>query len=228
MFPISLRNLAMSMSLAALSAPWLLAGDLSSYRNFQLGMNLLAVEKQAEIKPSEAKTVHQRPAMLQDLEWRPRRFPGPAPESDPVKDILFSFYNSQLFRMVVNYDRYRTDGLTPEDMIEAISATYGEAAKPAAEILFPSAYSENVKVIARWEDASYSFNLVRSPYQPSFALIAFSKDLDALAQAAGLEATRLEALDAPQRELELQRKLGEVSRVQQEKARLANKPGFRP
>jgi hypothetical protein len=228
MFPISLRNLAMSMSLAALSAPWLLAGDLSSYRNFQLGMNLLAVEKQAEIKPSEAKTVHQRPAMLQDLEWRPRRFPGPAPESDPVKDILFSFYNSQLFRMVVNYDRYRTDGLTPEDMIEAISATYGEAAKPAAEILFPSAYSENVKVIARWEDASYSFNLVRSPYQPSFALIAFSKDLDALAQAAGLEATRLEALDAPQRELELQRKQGEVSRVQQEKARLVNKPGFRP
>jgi hypothetical protein len=228
MFPISLRNLAMSMSLAALSAPWLLAGDLSSYRNFQLGMNLLAVEKQAEIKPSEAKTVHQRPAMLQDLEWRPRRFPGPAPESDPVKDILFSFYNSQLFRMVVNYDRYRTDGLTPEDMIEAISATYGEAAKPAAEILFPSAYSENVKVIARWEDASYSFNLVRSPYQPSFALIAFSKDLDALAQAAGLEATRLEALDAPQRELEVQRKQGEVSRVQQEKARLVNKPGFRP
>ncbi len=89
MFPISLRNLAISMSWAALSVPLLLAADLSSYRNFQLGMNLLAVEKQADIKPSEAKTVHQRPAMLQDLEWRPRRFPGPAPESDPVKDILF-------------------------------------------------------------------------------------------------------------------------------------------
>jgi len=85
MFPISLRNLAISMSWAALSVPLLLAADLSSYRNFQLGMNLLAVEKQADIKPSEAKTVHQRPAMLQDLEWRPRRFPGPAPESDPVR-----------------------------------------------------------------------------------------------------------------------------------------------
>ncbi len=228
MFPISLRNLAISMSWAALSVPLLLAADLSNYRNSQLGMNLLAVEKQADIKPSEAKTVHQRPAMLQDLEWRPRRFPGPAPESDPVKDILFSFYNSQLFRMVVNYDRYRTDGLTPEDMIEAISATYGEAARPAGEILFPSAYSENVKVIACWEDARYSFNLVRSPYQPGFALIAFSKELDTLAQAAVLEATRLEALDAPQREVELQRKQGEVSRVQQEKARLVNKPGFRP
>jgi len=228
MFPISLRNLAISMSWAAFSAPLLVAGDLSNYRNFQLGMNLLAVEKQAEIKPSEAKTIHQRPAMIQDLEWRPRRFPGPAPESDPVKDILFSFYNSQLFRMVVNYDRYRTDGLTTDDMVEAISATYGPAAKPADEILFPSAYSEKVKVIARWEDARYSFNLVRSPYQPSFALIAFSKELDTLAQAAALEATRLEALDAPEREAELQRQQGEVSRVQQERTRLVNKPGFRP
>src|SRR5260370_31401534 len=118
MFPISLRNLAISMSWAAFSAPLLVAGDLSNYRNFQLGMNLLAVEKQAEIKPSEAKTIHQRPAMIQDLEWRPPRFPGPAPESDPVKDILFRFYNSQLFRMFVNYDRYRPDGLTPEDRIE--------------------------------------------------------------------------------------------------------------
>ena len=133
-----------------------------------------------------------------------------------------------LVDFLVNYDRYRTDGLTPEDVIEAISATYGEAATTAGEILFPSAYSENVKVIARWEDARYSFNLVRSPYQPSFALIVFSKELDALAQAAVLEATRLEALDAPQREVELQRKQGEVSRVRQEKARLVNKPGFRP
>src|SRR6266478_6970636 len=203
MFPISLRNLAISTSWAALSVPLLLAADLSSYRNFQLGMNLLAVEKQADIKPSEAKTVHQRPAMLQDLEWRPRRFPGPAPESDPVKDILFSFYNSQLFRMVVNYDRYKTDGLTNDDMVEAISATYGSAAKTSGEVLFPSAYSEKVKVIARWEDGKYSFNLVRSPYQPSFALIAFSKELHILAEAAAVEATRLEVLDAPEREAEL-------------------------
>src|SRR2546430_17703244 len=74
------------------------AGDLSSYRAFHLGMDLQAVEKQVEMKTSEAKMIHQRPAVIQDLEWRPRRFPGPAPESDPVKDILFSFYNGQLFR----------------------------------------------------------------------------------------------------------------------------------
>src|SRR5689334_6323478 len=79
-------------------------------------------------------------------------------ESDPVKDVLLSFYNGQLFRIVVNYDRYRTEGMTAADMIEAISTTYGIAAKPDAEILFPSIASENVKVIARWEDERYSLN----------------------------------------------------------------------
>src|SRR5258708_7917788 len=105
------------------------AGDLSSYRAFQLGMDLHAVEKQAEMKTSEAKMIHQRPAVIQDLEWRPRRFPGPAPESDPVKDILFSFYNGQLFRIIVNYDPYKTDGMTADDMTDTISATYGAAAR---------------------------------------------------------------------------------------------------
>src|SRR5205823_12038157 len=142
-----------------------------------LGMDLQALEKQAEMKTSEAKMVHQRPAVMQDLEWRPRGFPARTAESDPVKDVLLSFYNGQLFRIVANYDRYRTEGMTPEDMIDAISATYGVAARPAAEILFPSSYTEKVKVIARWEDSEYSLNLVRSPFQPSFALISFSKQL---------------------------------------------------
>ena len=225
---IGFSTLAITISSAALLTPLVLAGDLSSYRAFQLGMNLHAVEKQTEMKPSEAKTIHQRPAVIQELEWRPRRFPGPAPESDPVKDILFTFYNGQLFRIIVNYDRYKTEGMTAEDMINAISATYGLAARSTEEILFPSAYSEKVKVIARWEDAEYSLNLVRPPYQPSFALFAYSKQLDTLAQAAVIEARRMDEQEAPQREADLQKKQGEDNRVQQENARLANKPGFRP
>jgi len=191
-------------------------------------MDLTAVEKQAEMKTSEAKTVHQRPAVIQDLEWRPRGLPGRSGESDPVKDVLLSFYNGKLFRIVANYDRYRTEGMTAEDMIEAISGSYGLAAKPAAEVLFPSSYSENVKVIARWEDSEYSLNLVRSPYQPSFALILFSKQLDALAQAAAVAAIRLDAQEAPQREAEYARRQADEVSAKQEKARLVNKPGFRP
>ena len=90
--------------------------------------------------------------------------------------------NGQLFRMVVSYDRSRTEGMTVEDMIEAISANYGTGTTPAAELIFPTIYNESVKVIARWEDSQYSFNLVRSSYQPRFGMVMFSKRLDALAQ----------------------------------------------
>ena len=212
--------------LTALLAPALSAADLSAYREFRLGMKLEAVEALSEAK-TPVKLIHQRPARLQDLEWRPRDFSRFA-ESDPVKDALLSFYNGQLFRIVVNYDRYRTEGMTAEDMIDAISTTYGAAAKPNAEILFPSISSENVKVIARWEDEKYSLNLVRSSYQPSFALICFSKPLDQLAQAAIVEALRLDMEEAPQREADLNRKQADALSIKQEKARTVNKPSFRP
>ena len=53
-----------------------------------------------------------------------------APQNDPVQQIVFSFYNDQLFKLVVNYDRQRTDGLTDADMIEALSSWYGPPLKP--------------------------------------------------------------------------------------------------
>jgi hypothetical protein len=222
-----LSNIMKWISLAALT-PLLCAADLSSYRDFQLGMNLSAVEKKAEMAPADVKIIHQRPAVIEDLHWLPRRFPGPSPETDPVKEILFSFYNSQLFRMVVSYDRYKTEGLTEQDMIDGISVTYGQAGKPGDEIVFPGVYSEKVAVIARWEDSRYALNLVRSPYQPAFALVLFSKQLDTSAQAAVIESKRLDDQEAPQREAGLLKKRGDEIRIQQEKARLVNKPGFRP
>jgi hypothetical protein len=224
---ISMTALLTAATVAPLFSHTLFAGDLSSYRDFRLGMNLQSVEKQSETKAYEVKVIHQRPAVIQDLEWRPRDFNRLA-ESDPVKDVLLSFYNGQLFRMVVNYDRYKTEGMTAADMIEAISTAYGTAVKPNAEILFPSAASENVKVIARWEDEQYSWNLVRSPYQPSFALVSFSKQLDGLAQAATREAMRLDVQEAPQREAERNRRKADEVSAQLEKARIVNKPSFRP
>jgi hypothetical protein len=42
---------------------------------------------------------------------------------------VFSFYNDQLFRLVITYDRGRTDSMTSGDVIEALSQTYGSALK---------------------------------------------------------------------------------------------------
>ena len=76
-------------------------------------------------------------------------------EAGSVNEILFTFCNGELFRMVVSYDQQRTEGLTDPDMVEAISATYGIATQPAAKIvLFSSSYiyNDSEKVMARWED----------------------------------------------------------------------------
>ena len=212
------------------SAPAMGALDLSRYRNFQFGETLPALAKQAGLALSDVKLIHERPAVMQELEWPIWLGTGSAPQTDPVKTILFSFYNGELFRIVVNYDRDETEGLTTEDMIEAISAKYGTATKPAStEITFSSTqvYNDSELIIARWEDSQYSFNLYRSAYQPTFGMIAFSKKLDALARAATAEANRLDAQTAPQREIQRQQREDEKNRESLEKARQENKSNFR-
>jgi hypothetical protein len=47
------------------------AQDLSRYRAFALGASVAAVSAQTGVASSEATVLHQRPALLQDLEWRP-------------------------------------------------------------------------------------------------------------------------------------------------------------
>jgi hypothetical protein len=185
--------------LIVLSASLIRAQDLSTHRHFQFGMSLSAVATQAGMKPVQAKTLHQRPAMIQELWWR--RSPGTSsPETDPVREVVFSFYNGALFRMVISYDPHRTEQLTDDDMIKAISAQYGVGARPVATVvLFSSSqiYNDREKVIARWEDSQYSYSLFRSCNQPTFGMLIFSKRLDALAQAAIVEALRVDNHKAP-------------------------------
>jgi hypothetical protein len=79
-------------------------------------------------------------------------------------------------------------------------------------------------VLARWEDADYVLNLVRSPYGSRFGLIASSKHLDSLAEAAVAAGIHLDEQEAPQRE-----KLEEQNiQMKLDKIRLVNKPNFRP
>lgn len=215
-----------------LFAPSICAQDLSSYRGFRFGSDLKAIARQTQLNPSDAKTIHSRPALIQELEWRPGRTLGQSSvQPDSVKELLFSFYNGELFQIVVRYDRDQTEGLTDADLIEAISGAYGLAATPARKaITFSTSqvYNDSEKVIACWEDAQYSFNLYRSSYQPTFGMIVFSKKLDVLARAAVATAIRLDEQEAPQRELARQKAEAKKSRLAGEKARLLNKPAFRP
>ncbi len=223
---ISTRSLAISIIWTVLLAPLIYAQDLSRYREFQFGMNLLSVAKQTGMNPSQTRTIHQRPALIEELlliqerQWHPRHFHGESPlQTDPPRELLFSFYNGELFRIVANYAPHRTQGLTGEDMIEAISAQYGTARRPKAKILsFSSSriYNDSQEVVACWEDAQYSFNLFRSSYsQPAFGVVMFSKGLDTLARAAIVEAIRLDEQEVAER-VERRRKQDEENRSAQE------------
>jgi len=212
-----------------LGTSMLSAGELSTYRGLKLGMSLAAASKQVGARPSEAKTLHQRPALIQELNWEIRSAVQTATaKPDPVKDGLLSFVNGELFRIVITYDRYKVEGMSADDMVQAISATYGTATTPTAEIAYHSNYAEAAPVLARWEDANYSYDLVRTGDRASFAMVLYSKRLEALAQSAIVESARLDAQDAPQRELDKQKKRDDDERLALDKARALNKPNFRP
>jgi hypothetical protein len=212
----------------AFGASTLGAADLSTYRGFQFGSSLSAAAEQAGMKVDEARLIHQRPALIQVLDVQRYFSHNSAAREDPVSQISLSFFNGELFRISVIYSRYKVDQMTPEDMIEGISATYGTAERPSEEIAYHSYYSEVAPVIARWEDSQYSYNLIRADNPSSFAMVLFSKRLDVPAQLAILEAGRLDALEAPQKEAERASKKAEETRVELEKSRLANKASFRP
>ncbi len=118
--------------------------------------------------------------------------------------------------------------MSVDDMIQAISTTYGPATKPTAEIAYHSNYAEAATVLARWEDSDYSFDLVRTGDRASYALVLYSKKLEGAARAAIVESARLDSEDAPQRELDKQKKRDDEDRLALDKARAVNKPNFRP
>jgi hypothetical protein len=182
---------------------------------------------------SQAKTIHQRPALMQELEWRPAYYVSGSttPQNDPVRQIVFSFYDDQLFEVVVDYDPQRTEGMTDADVIEALSAVYGSTSKPAVKkpgISTSQLDQESGTPVARWGDADCSVVLYRSSYASGFRLIVTSLRLNALARTADAPAVRWDAREEPPREMARQKKEADDARASQQTARLANKATFRP
>jgi hypothetical protein len=142
------------------------ASDLSRYRNFELGSDLASVAKQAAADPSQAKVIHSRPALIQELEWRPQPL-GASSQTESVQEVLFSFYGGQLCRIKVDHDRYQTEGLTVDDFVDAISATYGPAAKTTAPAnVAPGNHGDQQENVAQWQDSQYRFDLILLSYGP--------------------------------------------------------------
>lgn len=210
--------------LVLLFSPLLCGADLSTYRGFHFGMSLNAAVKHSGMDPSEVTITHQRPALIQELKLRPSRFVAFG-DKDPVDQVEFAFLDGQLFRIVVNYDGEKIAGLTTDDLIDAISAQYGAATRPGVTAVLSSQFSEEkAQVLARWEDADYSLNLVQLPYSETVKMVIFQKVLNARAEAAIAEGIRLDTEEAPG----LAKLEAQNAKTDLDKSRLVNKARFRP
>ena len=222
----TLRSLILCFVVLLLTAPVLCAQDLSKYRHFTLGMNLTDLLERTGQKMTDVKTIHSRPALIQELTWWLPSGPATFLRSDSVEQILFSFYNSELFKIAVTYDRTSTEGLTEADMVKAISVKYGPAtiAAPEIESSINDQYDAKQKTVASWENAQYSFILVRSSSNGVLGLVVFSKRANAQAELAIAEAVKLDEQEGPKREAERQKKQVDDLEVTRQK----NQKSFRP
>ena len=206
------------------------AQDMSRYRAYALESSLDAVIATSGARGADAKTLHQRPATIQELQWRAPYVSSGDTLADPVREIAFTFYNDALYQVVVNYDRDRTEGLTNKDILDALSATYGVPALASARTRTSApaeAFPDGI-VLARWETAESLITLIRGSHTPEFQLILVSKPLSTRARSAIREAIRLDAIEAPRRESEQRKKEAGDASAARDKTRVTNKAAFRP
>jgi len=228
---LTIRSFALPVCVTVLCVQAIAAQAPVRYRDFVMGSDLVSVAKLAGVSASGAKVIHTRPSVMQDLEWRPRYYAGgAAPLTDPVDLMLFKFYDDQLFMVVADYDRRRTEGMSAEDMIAAISATYGPVSQvPSRRLGTPTVqYGFPDTPLAVWGDTESSVTLLRVAYPASFRLVVALTRLENLARTATASAVRQDSDEAPQRELDRQKREAAVTAAAQEKAKAENKAQFRP
>jgi hypothetical protein len=229
------RVLAVLVFSAMLSNEPVNAQDFSRYRFFQLGRSLSSVVQAANMGPSDARVIHQRPALIQELDWRPQyQSPSSRIAMDPVLQVTLTFYNDQLFRITITYDQSRTGGLTNADGIEAVSATYGLAAVPATPHAMPRSSQSprnDAITIARWANGDRTLTLSRGVFPVVFRLVMVSTKLNELAETccvANAVVSPGDADEALQREADRRKKELADAIAAQDKVRLRNKAAFHP
>ena len=214
-----------------LLASWpVAAADLGTYRDFKIGASTGDVAARSSTPERDLKTLHARPALLQELSWRPRYAIGRNPaEPDSVSQIVFSFIDNQLFRMAIDYDRSTTEGLTKDDMIASLSAIYGaRSTRPpaASRPVFDSL--DALTVLATWRQDDVTLTLNQSAYRGGFSLVITSIPLETLARKAQAAAVVIDTREAPVREAARAKEQADAAQAAAEKTRATNKATFKP
>jgi|SRR5687768_4673623 hypothetical protein len=203
------------------------AQDQFRYRDYVLESSLDSVVVASGARAADTRTLHERPAKIQELEWRAPYVSSRDLMADPVRGAVFAFFNGALYQIVVRYDRDRTDGLTNSDIIESLTSVYGEPMPKSPRNTAPAVAPDTV-LVALWDRPGSSVALVRGTYTPDLQLVLTSKALSTRARDAIRESGRLDVIEAPRRELEERKRELADRNAASEKARTANKAAFRP
>ena len=204
------------------------AAELSRYREFELGTSVAAVTAVTLTAERDTKTVHIRPALLQEVVWQPRYTTGaPVADRKSIDEIVFSFVDDRLFKMTVAYERGRTTGLTNADMIAALTELYGAPASTSVSSR-GAADALDAAAIAEWRQGDVQLALRRTKYNESFSLVITSLSLNAIAHKAMATALVMDAREAPAREAALAKKRADDLRQAEEQTRTTNKKVFQP
>jgi hypothetical protein len=219
------RNVVICLAAVLLSVPLMHAQDLSKYRQFSLGANLVGISKQIDQRPGDATLIQQRPATIQQMEWWPVPL-NLLKGSEPVQKVIFSFYNHTLYKIEAVYDNEATAGLTAADMIGALSPSYGSAtqAVPDTGSRPATSYGAAEPPLAEWADGQNSVTLSRDSFLDTFHLTVLTTQVNAQAEASLIEAAKQERADAPQTEIARGKKAADDLEIE----RQANLKAFRP
>lgn len=213
----------------AVSVPALAAQSaLAQYRGVALGDSVQVVVERLHMSAADVTVVHDSPMLIQQVIWRPRAsIGGSAGSADTVAEMVLTFQAERVGQIVVIYDRARTQGLTDDDVRDALGRTYGPSMLIAVPPPRAASASERV-TIGRWEDATTLLILWREQFPNRIGMTITSIASDAALQQAIVDGARLAAAGAPARELARRTAEAEAIRLRDEKIRLENKKTFKP
>jgi len=213
------------------------AQDQGRYRDFQLGTSLASVSALTGTPISDARLIHERPVLMQELRWIPSQstsVPQAIARGAMLQQVVFSFYEDQLSLMMIDYDRFRTAGMTDGDMIQSLSVVYGQPVPAHVSRTVVEGTVEGTvegmtpRRVAQWVAPDCTVTLSRWAFGTALRLTIESTRLAALARTADAQALVLDARDGPRRDAARLAQEDTNRREALEKTRTTNKATFLP
>ena len=214
---------AVVMAVQAVSA----APVYSRYRGVSIGDSVSAAIASLHMTASDVATVHARPAMIQQLTWRPHQFfTDRTGASEALAEMVLTFHLGRLARVVATYDRDRTEGLTNADLHDSFTTIYGTS------MLVPTPSgvraSSEPEIVGQWGDGETLVVLLREGYPRRIKLTVSSIAADRLLQDGLASGVRFDAIEAPARDMVRRASEEQTKRTRDAQSRVDNKSAFKP